>query len=195
MKYYAEDFWKEDERYRIITVDQSIDRPIDTERALTIKDPFDEPHNPGRVKSDSREFLVAKFKEAYDLLKSGKKDRIEGLFQWSSLPILTTSLPINPLTFLSPLKLLMVGTVDYYWLFLNKQHHAAQRGVEPADPNLPLAKPDPRVDQTHVQSQDRRVIPATLRRQALIIPQTGRLAQDIKLRGTISGQWCTSTPM
>lgn len=62
MKYYAEDFWKEDEKYRIITVDQSIDRSVDTERALTIKDPFDEPHNPGRVKSDSREFLVTKFK-------------------------------------------------------------------------------------------------------------------------------------
>jgi len=65
MKYYAEDFWKEDERNRIVTVDQSIDRPVDAECALTIKDPFDEPHNPGRIKLDSKEYLVSKFKEAY----------------------------------------------------------------------------------------------------------------------------------
>jgi hypothetical protein len=80
MKYYSYDFWKEDERYRIITVDQSIDRLVDAECAITIKDPFDEPHNPGRLKADSREFLVQKFKEAYDLLRSGKKEKIQSLF-------------------------------------------------------------------------------------------------------------------
>jgi len=28
----------------------SIDRPVDKECVITIKDPFDKPHNPGRLK-------------------------------------------------------------------------------------------------------------------------------------------------
>lgn len=88
-KYYAIDIWKEKEDKRIITVDQSIDRPIDTEAALTIKDPFDQPHNPGRLKIESKEFLIQKFKEAYEQMVRAKEsklsidlrqDRIKNLF-------------------------------------------------------------------------------------------------------------------
>jgi hypothetical protein len=80
MRYYADEFWEEDEKYRIITVDQSIDRPVDPECAFTIKDPFDEPHNPGRLKADNRDFFVQKFKEAYELLRSNKEDKVRSLF-------------------------------------------------------------------------------------------------------------------
>jgi len=38
----------------IITVDQSYECPIDKECVITIKDPFDQPHNPGRVKIDTK---------------------------------------------------------------------------------------------------------------------------------------------
>jgi DNA polymerase sigma len=80
MKYYAEEHWKEDESTRIITVDMCIDRKVDSECALTIKDPFDEPHNPGRLKAESRDFLISKFKEAYEVLKGAKEPKIRSLF-------------------------------------------------------------------------------------------------------------------
>lgn len=80
MRYYAEEFWQERESDRIVTVDQSKDRKIDPECALTIKDPFDEPHNPGRLKAESKEFLIQRCREAYEILKSGKEERIRSLF-------------------------------------------------------------------------------------------------------------------
>ena len=64
-KYYAQEIWKYKEEQRIITVDHSIDKNVDKETALTIKDPFDEPHNPGRLKQESKDFLIQKFKEAH----------------------------------------------------------------------------------------------------------------------------------
>ena len=88
-KYYATDIWKEKEAARIITVDQSLDKPIDNETTLTIKDPFDQPHNPGRLKIESKEFLVQKFKEAHEQLMRARdskisidirQDRIKNLF-------------------------------------------------------------------------------------------------------------------
>ena len=54
LRYYAVDIWDEPESKRIITVDQSIDKDVDPETALTIKDPFDRPHNPGRLKLESK---------------------------------------------------------------------------------------------------------------------------------------------
>lgn len=80
MRYYSEDFWKQDDKERIVTVDQTKDRSIDPETALTIKDPFDEPHNPGRLKAQSKEFLAQKCREAYEVLKAGKEDRVRALF-------------------------------------------------------------------------------------------------------------------
>lgn len=74
--YYAYEFWEVDEKYRIITVDQSMDKEVDKECAITIKDPFDLPHNPGRLKAESRDFFVQKFKDAHMILKAGKKESI-----------------------------------------------------------------------------------------------------------------------
>ena len=53
-KYYAIDIWKEKDAARVITVDQSIDKTIDPDTVLTIKDPFDQPHNPGRLRIESK---------------------------------------------------------------------------------------------------------------------------------------------
>ena len=74
MRYYATDIWKENEKNRIITVDQSTNKSVDPETVLTIKDPFDEPHNPGRLKIESKEFLIQKFKEAHTQLMFAKED-------------------------------------------------------------------------------------------------------------------------
>jgi hypothetical protein len=80
-EYYGYKLWEEeDERNRIITVDQSIDREVDKECAITIKDPFDRPHNPGRLKADSKDFLIQKFKDAHLILKQGNGDKIKQLF-------------------------------------------------------------------------------------------------------------------
>lgn len=65
MKYYAFDLWKEKEEMRIITVDQSREKAIDNDCVITIKDPFDEPHNPGRLKIEHKEFMILRFKEAH----------------------------------------------------------------------------------------------------------------------------------
>lgn len=73
-KYYAEQIWKEKENARIITVDQSIDKEVDEETVITIKDPFDKPHNPGRLKLQSKDFLVQRFKEAYEQLLRARTD-------------------------------------------------------------------------------------------------------------------------
>jgi hypothetical protein len=81
MKYYAYDLWKEEEDLRIITVDQSIDKEIDKEAVITIKDPFDLPHNPGRLKADSKGFMIQKFKEAHEILSQGKLEYINRLFE------------------------------------------------------------------------------------------------------------------
>lgn len=72
MKYYAHDIWKESEEMRIITVDQSLDKEVDRDTAITIKDPFDQPHNPGRLRVDSKDFMVQAFKEAHEILFQGK---------------------------------------------------------------------------------------------------------------------------
>jgi hypothetical protein len=76
MKYYAFDLWKLEPNKRIITVDMSQDRPIDAETTITIKDPFDKPHNPGRLSLVSNDFFLQKFKDGYEVLCSGKEDRI-----------------------------------------------------------------------------------------------------------------------
>ena len=51
MKYYSRegDFNKLSDEERIITVDRGV-KQIQKDFLFTIKDPFDEPHNPGRVK-------------------------------------------------------------------------------------------------------------------------------------------------
>lgn len=81
MQYYAEQFWKQDEGQRIVTVDQSYDKNIEPDCAITIKDPFDKPHNPGRMNVSSLDFLKQKFKDGYELLKSEKQDRIKDMFE------------------------------------------------------------------------------------------------------------------
>lgn len=43
---------------------------------LTIKDPFDDPHNPGRLRIESKDFLVQKFSEAYNTLKNCKDGKM-----------------------------------------------------------------------------------------------------------------------
>lgn len=53
-----------------------MDKEVDKECAITIKDPFDLPHNPGRLKAESRDFFVQKFKDAHMILKAGKKESI-----------------------------------------------------------------------------------------------------------------------
>lgn len=58
-----------------------MDKEIDKETAITIKDPFDQPHNPGRLRSESLSFLKQKFKEAYEILHQGKLERIKALFE------------------------------------------------------------------------------------------------------------------
>lgn len=80
MKFYAEELWKLPEQERIITVDQSKDRDIDAECCITIKDPFDKPHNPGRMRADSKDYFIQKFKDALEVLKSRQEDRIRQLF-------------------------------------------------------------------------------------------------------------------
>jgi len=47
-------------------------RPVDSECVITIKDPFDEPHNPGRLKIEQSDFFKQKFKEAYTILEKGE---------------------------------------------------------------------------------------------------------------------------
>ena len=64
----------EKDEQRIITVDHSIDKNIDPETALTIKDPFDEPHNPGRLKNEPKDFLVMKFKDALLQMELAKEE-------------------------------------------------------------------------------------------------------------------------
>ena len=54
---------------------------MDTECAITIKDPFDKPHNPGRMKAESEAFLKQKFKDAYEVLSRAKIDRVKEMFQ------------------------------------------------------------------------------------------------------------------
>ena len=75
LRYYAVDIWDEPESKRIITVDQSIDKDVDPETALTIKDPFDRPHNPGRLKLESKQFLLQKFKEASHILTDARENK------------------------------------------------------------------------------------------------------------------------
>ena len=58
---------------------------------LTIKDPFDRPHNPGRLKIESKDFFLQKFKEAMEtmtnakdndkLSNEGRQDKVRSLFE------------------------------------------------------------------------------------------------------------------
>ena len=81
MKYYAVDLWKENEEQRIITVDQSRDRNLDRDCAITIKDPFDQPHNPGRLRIEHKDFMIQKFKEAHEILSQNNLERVRELFE------------------------------------------------------------------------------------------------------------------
>ena len=47
---------------------------------MTIKDPFDQPHNPGRMKAESEAFFKQKFKDAMEVLSKAKIDRVWELF-------------------------------------------------------------------------------------------------------------------
>ncbi len=80
MKYYAIDIDKQTDSGKIVTVDQSCDCLIDIETAITIKDPFDKPHNPGRLRTQSLSYMKQKFKEAHQILSIGKVEKIRDLF-------------------------------------------------------------------------------------------------------------------
>lgn len=49
--FYSEkgDHWKKSQAEQIITVDGTKNKQFEEKVVFTIKDPFDEPHNPGRA--------------------------------------------------------------------------------------------------------------------------------------------------
>ena len=56
------------------------DKEFDKEYIFTIKDPFDERHNPGRVKRGEWEKVIQEFNIAYKCLKTKNLEYIESLF-------------------------------------------------------------------------------------------------------------------
>lgn len=61
--------WKLSEDERIITVDGSKKKAYDPEYIFTVKDPFDETHNPGRVKISEFNNIMQKFNDASQSMK------------------------------------------------------------------------------------------------------------------------------
>ena len=54
---------------RIITIDGSKQKLYDEDFIFTMKDPFDEKHNPGRVRSGEMNAILSKFEEASIIMK------------------------------------------------------------------------------------------------------------------------------
>jgi hypothetical protein len=48
---------------------------------LTIKDPFDKPHNPGRARISEKPTYMDQFHKAYERLKSKQLEKIEAMFR------------------------------------------------------------------------------------------------------------------
>ena len=61
-------------------MDGSKNKVFDKEYIFTIKDPFDEKHNPGRVKRGEWERVVQEFNIAYRCLERRNPEEIESLF-------------------------------------------------------------------------------------------------------------------
>lgn len=79
--YYKEDgqHWKNSEVDRIISVDGSKKKEHEPEFIFTIRDPFDEMHNPGRVKIEQFRNVMNKFQNAWDVLNSKSLGSIRDL--------------------------------------------------------------------------------------------------------------------
>lgn len=80
MTFYGEngEFWR---GKPLICLDEQAPRELDPEMMLTIKDPFDKPHNPGRAKVADKPTYMEQFQRALDRLKSKNKEKIEAMFK------------------------------------------------------------------------------------------------------------------
>ena len=57
--------WALPEQEQIITVDGSKQKSFDKEYIFTMRDPFDNLHNPGRMKASETNTAMQKFRDAY----------------------------------------------------------------------------------------------------------------------------------
>ena len=81
--YYKKDgdHWKLPKEERIITLDGSKKKVYDPEYIFTMKDPFDETHNPGRVKIAEFNNVMQKFNNASQSMKERTWESVRDLLE------------------------------------------------------------------------------------------------------------------